>query len=74
MHTLNMNVLHSVHGGQSKTILTAGETCTGYFISVIASNAVMLAVGVSPFHTFPISLAVSFIPVYLYGESKKNPA
>ena len=74
MNTLNMHILHSVHGGQINAALTPEETFVVYFASAATSNFMMSAMGISPIHSFPISLFSSLIPVYLYAESKKNPA
>ena len=70
----NSDILHSIHGGQTQTLLTAQETITVYFASAFASNVAMSAIGVSPLSSFPISLFSSVVPVYLYAEAKKNPA
>lgn len=74
MNILNKHVQHSVQGGQTTVVLTAQEACTVYFVSAAASNFMMSAIGISPVHSFPISLFSSLIPVYFYGEAKKNPA
>lgn len=74
MNTLKTQVLHSVQGGKTATVLTPEETFTVYFVSAAISNVFMSAMEVSPLHSFPISLFSSFIPVYIYAEAKKNPA
>lgn len=74
MNTLSMHVLHSVQGGKTTAVLAPEETFTVYFASAIGSNLFMSFMGVSPLHSFPISLFTSLIPVYVYCEAKKNPA
>lgn len=69
-----MNILHSVHGGQTEAALTPEETFTVYCASAVVSNLFLSVIGVSPLRSFPISLFSSMIPVYIYAESKKNPA
>lgn len=74
MKALNIETLHSIHGGETTPILTPNEIISVYFSSAMASNLLMSAMGVSPLYSFPISLFFSPIPVYFYAEAKKNPA
>lgn len=74
MKTLNTAVLRTIHGGETAIVLTKEEVFSVYIGSAAISNILMTGMGISPLHSFPISLFSSLIPLYYYAEAKKNPA
>lgn len=78
MQLISLKTVNHIYGGQSHSpvhaILDAEETLSIYFGSAVASNIILNLLGVSPLHSFPISLFSSLMPVYAYAQHKKNPA